>query len=190
MAWTASEPGWVVPSRAQIADLHWLAYADAADGDRRASGVTAALAWVRGGAAAPATGREEQPSDRRLAEVEFWSARELLSPDSPPPIATICRDLGVAYVAPRDIDVERAEGVEAALAWLLGQKASPLPLPQRLADGRPADVQAIVEAAIAAQPDRTWGPEERHAARNDARVAVERTQRLLARISAAQKRAG
>ncbi|WP_093084198.1 hypothetical protein [Pseudonocardia oroxyli] len=110
MAWTASEPGWVVPSRAQIADLHWLAYADAADGDRRAFGVTAALACVRGGAAAPANGPRGTavgPSGRRSG-APVGSRAPL--PRLATPIATICRDLDVAYLAPRDIDAEQAEG--------------------------------------------------------------------------------
>jgi hypothetical protein len=192
MSWTASEPAWVVPSRAQIADLHWLAYAEATEaGDRRALGITAALAWVRGGAAGPATGRAEPPSGPALAEAELWATRAVLAAADPPPLGAICRELGVPYAAPRAIDQAQATGIASTLEWLLGlSSATPLSLPERAPDGRPADVATVVDAVIRAQPHKSWGPEERHAARNHARESVARSRRLLDRIAAAQERAG
>ncbi|GAA1858150.1 hypothetical protein GCM10009836_42910 [Pseudonocardia ailaonensis] len=192
MSWTADAPTWVVPSRAEIADLHWLAYADAVETrSPSAGGITATLAWVRGGAVAPVTGRDQQPVTVAMAEAELWAAWALLTPDVPPPLEQISRDLGVPFLPPLPFAAGRGDGAATVLSWLLGTTTvPPMPLPARAPDGRPADAQTLVESAIAAAPHRIWGPEERHAARAAARQTVERSQRLLARIRAAQERVG
>ncbi|WP_433503214.1 hypothetical protein ACQP04_26125 [Pseudonocardia halophobica] len=189
MTWTPDEPPWAVPSRAQIADLHWLAYADATEsGSRTAAGVVAAVAWARGGQQAPVSGRTEQPVSRALAEMELWAARTVMSPNSPVPIDALRDELGVTYCPPRQLDPHRAAGASAALNWLLGKATSPpLPLPVRRPDGRPIEAQELVDAAMAAAPYKTWGPEERHAARYEARATVEQSRRLIARIASTQE---
>ncbi|MHA6793778.1 hypothetical protein ACVGVM_09715 [Pseudonocardia bannensis] len=190
MTWTPAEPPWAVPPRAQIADLHWLAYADATESTSRiAAGVVAAVAWARGGQQAPVSGRTDQPVTRALAEMELWGARAATSPDSPIPIDALRDDLGVDYCPPRELDPQRAAGTVAALSWLLGKTTSPpMPLPARRPDGQLLETQELVDAAMAAEPYKTWGPEERHAARNDARATVERSRRLIARIASVQER--
>ncbi|MCE3554445.1 hypothetical protein LWC33_23685 [Pseudonocardia sp. RS11V-5] len=190
MTWTPDEPPWAVPPRAQIADLHWLAYGDATEsGSPSAAGVVAAVAWARGGQQAPVSGRTEQPVTRAVAEMELWAARTVISPDSPLPIDALPDELGVAYCPPQQLDPQRAAGTSAALSWLLGKTATPpLPLPARRPDGQLVEAQELVDAAMAAEPYKTWGPEERHAARNDARATVERSRRLIARIASVQER--
>ncbi|MEU7813882.1 hypothetical protein [Pseudonocardia sp. NPDC049154] len=190
MTWTPTEPQWTVPSLHEIADLHWLAYADATEsGSGRAAGIVATLAWVRGGQTAPVTGREERPVSQALAEAELWVARAALAPDAAPPAHALSQTLGVDYCPPLDVPPTRAEGTAATLGWLLGTNASPpLPLPARRPDGQLADAHELVEAAMASAPLKIWGPEQRHAARNEAQATVERSRRLTARIAAARQR--
>jgi len=190
MSWVPVDPPWGVPTPVQITDLHWLAYAESSEtGSARAAGAVATPAWVRGGQGAPVTARPEQPVTSALAQFEMWAAAALIGPDAPPPLKTLSEELGVAYRRPLNISPAEADGVRAALGWLLGRtRQPPLPLPERRADGQLVDVQELVEAAMAAAPHRIWGPEERHAARVEARAAVKGSRRLVDKIAAAQER--
>ncbi|WP_214364957.1 hypothetical protein [Pseudonocardia sp. H11422] len=190
MSWTPVDPPWAVPTRVQISDLHWLAYAEASETDSpRAAGVVAALAWVRGGQDAPVTARPEQPVTSALAQYEMWAASASANPDAPPPLRTLSEELGVAYRRPLRIPADEADGVRITLSWLLGRtRRPPMPLPERRPDGQLVAVQELVESAMAAAPHKIWGPEERHAARAEARAAVERSRRLIDKIAAVQER--
>ncbi|MBP2369908.1 hypothetical protein [Pseudonocardia parietis] len=188
MTSTPTQPPWAVPGRAEISDLHWLAYANVLEGrDPLPRGIVAALEWVRGERDGPLTGRSEQPVTAALARAEMWAAAEIVHPDAPVPTRTLVDELGVAYRRPLPIAPHAAEGVRLTLRWLLGDiDASPLDLPARCTDGNLAEVHVLVQAAMTAAPHRSWGPEERHAARAEAQATVERSRRLLDRIAEIQ----
>jgi hypothetical protein len=175
-------PPWAVPACAAVSDLHWLAYADAVqDRSPLARGIVAALEWVRGERDGPLTGRSERPVTAASARAEMWATAEIIYPEAPLPARTLADELGVAHRRPLPIAPHAAEGVRRTLRWLLGDVVEPpLDLPVRCTEGE------LVDAAMAAAPHRIWGPEERHAARAEARAALERSRRLLDRIAAIQ----
>jgi hypothetical protein len=185
---TSAVPTWAVPTCHAITDLHWLAYADVVESAAaRSRGIVAALEWARGTQDGPVSGRPDHPVTAATAEAELWAATGIVRPGAPAPARTLADELGVEYRPARPVDPVAAEGVRATVSWLLGRtETPPLEIPVRRGDGLLAEPDDVVDIAMAAEPHRTWGPEERHAARAHARATVERSHRLLARIAAAQ----
>jgi hypothetical protein len=182
----------VVPSPREVDDAHWLVYRAYLDrGSPAAEGGCAAVAWVRGGGLGPVTSRDEQPVTRPIAKAEMWAAsaaERIVS--TPPPLESICAELGVAYWRPGEVDRSWATGVRAVLRWLLGtpgQKA-PAEVPPRNTSGELLTAQQLYEAAMAAAPHQNWGPEERHALRHRMEVNAIRYQRLAALIEDTKRR--
>jgi hypothetical protein len=142
-----SIPAWVVPNGQEVIDCGQLA---AAVGDSEyETGVAAAIVWTTGRLRTPITGEERDPV-RHVAEAEWFAAGEV--------------ELGRS---PRGamVPVPTAQGARRTLAWLLGrEQRPPIPLPRHPV---PTPEELYAEA-LAAEPHRSWLPEERQAARSSA----------------------
>jgi hypothetical protein len=119
-------------------------------------GIEAALGWVLGLNKAPITG-DDALATPETVEIEFVAAGEVevgLSPRG-------------AVVA-----ADTAQAVRRTLAWLLGRTPNPpIELPRRPVP----TAEQLYEETLAAEPHRSWLPEERNAARL---VAVREAVRL------------
>lgn len=188
MTWTPTEPTWAAPSHREIDDLHWLAYRARRElGQPWYSGISRTLAWVRGGRAAPITGRTDSPVSRELATAEMWAATAASTPDiPPPPLEDISARLGVPHVAPQRVDVDLADGAWRALRWLLGEpgQGPPLSLPVRHDDGTTPTADELYDIALAAAPDRFRLPEQRAELHNRVEQNARRYRDLAAAIDA------
>jgi hypothetical protein len=188
VTWTPAEPAWAAPSRREIDDLHWLAYRARRElGQPSYSGISRTLAWVRGGRAAPITGRTDIPVTRELATAEKWAANAASTPDlTPPPLEYISAQLGVVHVAPQPVDADLADGAWRALRWLLGEpgQSPPLPLPVRHVDGTVPTADELYDIALAAAPDRFRLPEQRAELRSRVEQNARRYRDLAAAIDA------
>lgn len=162
---TTAAPGWIRPPVEQVLDGYRLATAYRAGSgrdDKFHAGVAAALGWVLGASSAPVTG-DEVPATAEAAEVEFDAAGEV--------------EVGLS---PRGavISADAAQGVRRTLAWLLGRdRRPPIDLPRRPIP----TAEQLYEEALAAQPRRSWLPEERNAARLASVREAARLGRLAAR---------
>lgn len=183
---------WAAPPLRQVVDLHWLAYRKHEDqGSEWAGGVAATMAWVSRGRAAPVTERDERPVTRALAVAEMWAATAAATPHMPPPpVASICADLGVVYVPAVDVHPEWADGVWRALRWLLGEhgQASPMPLPVRHADGSTPTEDELYDLTFAASPVSFREPEQRAELRRRVRVNAARYRQLADLIEETKRR--
>ena len=138
-----------MPAAQQVLDGYRLAAAycatSSSDGQFHA-GVAAALGWLLGVDRAPITG-DAVPATAEAAAAEFTAAGEV--------------ELGLS---PRGaiVSADAGQGVRRTLAWLLGREPRPpIDLPRRPV---PAAEQ-LYEESLAAEPHRSWLPEERNAAR-------------------------
>jgi hypothetical protein len=150
-------PAWVMPPAVEVDDLFWMSRAlrkDPASGRITARG--AAVAWVRGGVAAPVTGRTETPVTRGLASAEMWSALVVCARSTPPPGEDVCAGWGVRYVPPMaGVGLDVGDGVARTLGWLLGTHSErPARLPLRNADGRILTAEELYADSVARTPDR------------------------------------
>ena len=171
------EPTWAAPEIAQVVDLMWLAYGSwARSGSQRSAAVMATAAWVRGGRPAPVTERTDAPVMRAHAEAELWATFVVATPSFP--AASMCVERGLDYRPPVVFDHVWAVGAAATLRWLLGMsESSPMPLPQRRADGSLVSADELYEGALRARP---WVPlpEERRHLRLRCAADAARGQRL------------
>jgi hypothetical protein len=192
--WMPVTPEWVKPPPWEVEDLHWLAYQRYANDDSsRAAGICVTLAWVRGGRAAPVTGRDERPVTALLAAAEMWAAVAVSEDGPPPPLRAICADLDVAYWEPTVTDRGYARGVQGVLEWLLGTpgvngRVPPMLVPKRHPDGSVPTVKELYQQEIATGPYRQWGPEARQALRDRFQVEVCRYHRLVEEIEDTKRR--
>jgi len=189
--WQPVEPTWITPSCSELADLHVLAFREYRDtGSVKAEAMGATAAWIRGGRNAPVTFREEQPVTKVFAKAEMWAAVHVDTGDVP--LGSLCRDLGVSYAPAVVTNLVWSLGVEEVLRWLtadpLERRKPPIPLPRRNPDGSVATAEELYQQAMAAEPHRHWGPEERHALRNRTEVDAIRSERLAARIEETLRR--
>lgn len=183
--WKPVTPGWVVPTTAQVGDLHWLAYRLLSEQDTPwAAGIVATLAWVRGGRPAPVTGRDTQPVSAGQAQFEQWAAVAVMDPDGPcPPLELIATQAGVPYLPPQATNPDWASGAWRTLLWLAGASSaeSPIPVPRRREDGTPLAEQDFLRELLA--DPRCDLPEQRAQARIDAAAHAQRNRALLALIA-------
>ncbi|MHA6626256.1 hypothetical protein ACU61A_12545 [Pseudonocardia sichuanensis] len=143
-------PDWVVPTRAEAADLHWLAYRTYLDDERqhereRGEAIAMTVSWLGGGIWSPITGRPEQPVPRGVAVAEMWAAMRVCDGGGTPVSAlrAACAEQGVPYYPCSDIPtLEHGWGVYQALSWLMrnldgweGGRRPPMEIPIRAADG-------------------------------------------------------
>lgn len=153
-------PAWVMPDEPQVIDCGRLAAA-VASGEYEA-GVAEAVAWVVGRSLAPIIGEELDPTPE-AAEAEWFAAGEV--------------ELGRS---PRGavVPASTAQGVRRTLAWLLGRDPNPpIPLPRRPVP----TAEELYAEALAAEPHRSWLPEDRQAARSTALREAARLAHLAAR---------
>ena len=142
----AAVPSWVVPGREQVVDCRRLA-GDGADRPAGAAsyeaGVVGTLDWVAGLGRSPVTDADLSAS-AEAAEAEFFAAGEV--------------EFGVSRRG-AVVSAEAAQGVSRTLAWLLGwEQRPPVSLPRRPVP----TAEQLYEEALAAEPHRTWLPEERN----------------------------
>ena len=153
-------PAWVLPDERQVVDCGILA---AAVTDREyEAGVAAVVDWTMGRSHSPITSDELDPA-QDVAEAEWLAAGEV--------------ELGRS---PRGavVPVPTAQGARRTLAWLLGrEQRPPIPLPRRPV---PTPEELYAEA-LAAEPQRSWLPEERQAARSTALREAARLAQLAER---------
>lgn len=161
---TMAVPGWVRPVVQLVLDGYRLATAyhatSGSDGEFHA-GVAAALGWVLGESRAPLTG-DDVPATAEAAEVEFVAAGEV--------------EVGLS---PRGavVPAAAAQGVRRTLAWLFGrERQPPIELPRRPVP----TAEELYAETLAAEPYRSWLPEERNAARLAAVRKAGRLTRLAA----------
>lgn len=170
-------PDWVVPPGRQVADCLYLAHASVQNGGRPAiAAVAASVNWVTGGQLAPLTERADAPTEP-VARAEWMLAYAPMEPG-------IWRDLGVTPAEPVTDDQGWRNGVSLTLGWLLGaHPRPPLELPRRNPDGALMTADQLYQEERAANPHRTWMPEQRHEARTRAEVTAIRSQRLAELIA-------
>lgn len=153
-------PAWVMPDLWQVIDCRNLAAAVTSRGYE--AGIVVAVDWTMGRSPTPITG-EGSKSTRNTAEAEWFAAGEV--------------ELGRS---PRGavVPVATAQGVRRTLAWLLGrEQRPPIPLPRRPVP----TTEELYAEALAAEPHRSWLPEERQAARSTALREAARLAQLAAR---------
>ena len=176
MGSVAVVPEWVLPPEQQVMDYFRIAYA--IFGETRSpltGGHAAVMNWVTGGQGGPVTERAEQPVTRNLADAEQTVAMTVAY-EMPPMPESMWTALGVEPRPAATDDREWANGVNGALAWLLGQRAEPiLHLPRRLPDGSTPSAEMLE-----ARPYGYEFPEQRQAARNEAGTAAARYRGLAA----------
>lgn len=152
-------PAWVVPSVVEVDDLFCLAGALREDpASARIVARGSAVAWVRGGVAAPVTGRADTPVTRGLASAEMWAALAVCARGTPVPGEGVCAGWGVRYLAPMaNVGLDVGDGVARALGWLLGMPGlteRPARLPWRDPEGRVLTAEELYAAIVAKAPDR------------------------------------
>ena len=110
------------------------------------------------------------------AEAELWATFEVTTLQFS--AESVCAARGLDYRPPVILDHVWAGGAAATLRWLLGMSdPSPMPLPQRHADGSLVSAEGLYERALRARP---WVPlpEERRDLRLRCAVDAARGQRL------------
>jgi hypothetical protein len=165
----ATVPAWVVPPPGQVADAHCLTHAlvsELADAERahRHAGACAAISWVVGLQPAPMTSRGDESTTALVrAEMMLAGAVAAGAPSLPDEVWAA---LEVPAMPPVTAHAGWANGVAAALGWLLGVHARPpVRLPRRLPDGSTPTAEQLYDEYVA----RTFGePEARAEARRRA----------------------
>lgn len=181
----------MVPVAADVEDLHWLAYRVHSDtGSLRCAGIAGALAWVGGGQPGPVTGRTEKPVTEALARAEMWSAIAISDAGTPPPLESICADLGVEYWPAQPVEREWANGVWLALHWLLGEDGAdpPMTLPVRGSDGAVLSADQLYEQALACAPLQYETPEQRRSLREQTRRLARESRQVAELIEDTKRR--
>jgi hypothetical protein len=168
-------PEWTSRTAGQVYDAYWLAYAAAEETGRwRWKGRFRALQWVLFGGVDP------------IGDEHY---------DNPPDESRVLAVLttALAAAANRDEAADTASwafGVEDMLAWLVGGGLSDpgFLVPRRRPDGRIPTEDEFYAEMLAAEPWKTWAPEQRRDARRDAdllalqhRNAAEAVERAAAR---------
>ncbi|MBW0101469.1 hypothetical protein [Pseudonocardia sp. KRD291] len=158
------QPGWVVPSLAQVRDLHLLAYGRSMANDHPcdvalAEGIGTAISWVQGAIQlGPATARSESPLTRALVTAEMWAAMALNDGGgtSERTLRGVCTREGVRYYRPdfERLTLDHGTGIYQALGWLIangdgwrGGRTPPLEIPARDEDGNVANDRRSRELA-------------------------------------------
>ncbi len=157
-------PTWAAPVAQAIGDAHRIAQAlgSADPAAYTVQSVAATIGWVTAGQSAPLTGRPAGDVSAPLARAEMMLAAavslgEVELPDD------VWTALQVAPARSLTDYVGWADGVGAALGWLLGVlDRSPVPVPVRGPDGRPLDARAVYEARM--RRHHRPEPEQRQAA--------------------------
>jgi len=185
-------------SPTSIVDLLWLSYGSWRESrSARSGGIATMAAWVCGGRSAPVSERTESPVSRALADAERIAAQLVLDDAAGLPrfpAEAYCAELGVAFVAPRPVEVEWAAGVHVTLRWLMGRSgvegcvAAPIALPVRRVDGSIVSADEVYEQAVSAAVLAPL-PEQRREMYRRAEADVAQSRRLDERIRSLQRAA-
>lgn len=173
-------PAWTAPAAQEIRDAHRIASAMGRDDPdaHQVRAVAATIGWVTGGQPAPLTNRPGGDV-AALVRAEMMLAAAVSGGGAGDLPADVWTALQVEPAEPITLHRGWATGVVAASSWLLGVSGRPpVPLPSRLPDGRPADVDTLYAARMARhhRPE----PEQRRAALRAAQQEAARSARLAA----------